>query len=72
MMNWKKQRRNINRKFFLKLRTFGIMKINQYLDATYLKTLFQAGISEEENLFNPETLLSGIPANEIEKGFLTP
>ena len=34
------------------------MKINQYLDATYLKTLFQAGISEEENLFNLETLLS--------------
>lgn len=26
------------------------MKVNQYLDATYLKTAIQAGISEEENL----------------------
>ena len=26
------------------------MKINQYLDATYLKTALQAGISEQENL----------------------
>ena len=33
------------------------MKINQYLDATYLKTSLQAGISEEENLINVEILL---------------
>jgi deoxyribose-phosphate aldolase len=26
------------------------MRINQYLDATYLKTAIQAGISEQENL----------------------
>jgi len=33
------------------------MKINQYLDATYLKTAIQAGISEEENLQNVTKLL---------------
>ncbi len=33
------------------------MKINQYLDATYLKTAFQAGISEEENVQNVAILL---------------
>ncbi|MBG7612063.1 deoxyribose-phosphate aldolase [Polaribacter sp. BAL334] len=33
------------------------MKINQYLDATYLKTPLQAGISEEENLINVTILL---------------
>jgi deoxyribose-phosphate aldolase len=33
------------------------MKINQYLDATYLKTAIQAGISEEENLINVTILL---------------
>lgn len=33
------------------------MKINQYLDATYLKTAFQAGISEEENQQNVTNLL---------------
>lgn len=33
------------------------MKINQYLDATYLKTPLQAGISEEENLINITILL---------------
>lgn len=42
---------------FLKFRTFDIMKINQYLDATYLKTPLQAGISEEENLINVTILL---------------
>ena len=36
---------------------FEFMKINQYLDATYLKTSLQAGISEEENLINVEILL---------------
>lgn len=33
------------------------MKINQYLDATYLKTATQAGISEEENQQNVTNLL---------------
>lgn len=33
------------------------MKINQYLDATYLKTAIQAGISEEENQQNVISLL---------------
>lgn len=34
------------------------MDINQYLDATYLKTPHQAGISEEENLQNVTILLN--------------
>lgn len=42
---------------FLKFRTFDIMNINQYLDATYLKTAIQAGISEEENQQNVANLL---------------
>lgn len=33
------------------------MKINQFLDATYLKTAVQAGISEEENQQNVSKLL---------------
>lgn len=43
---------------FLKFRIFDVMNINQYLDATYLKTPHQAGISEEENLQNVTTLLN--------------
>ena len=31
---------------------FCAMEIHQFLDATYLKTATQAGISEEENLEN--------------------
>lgn len=33
------------------------MKINQFLDATYLKTAEQAGITEEENLQNVISLV---------------
>jgi deoxyribose-phosphate aldolase len=34
---------------FLLFRIFEFMKINQFLDATYLKTASQANISEEKN-----------------------
>lgn len=34
---------------FLLFRTFDFMEINQFLDATYLKTAAQSNVSEEEN-----------------------
>jgi deoxyribose-phosphate aldolase len=41
------------------------MKMQQYLDSTYLKTAIQAGLTEKEN----QTIVEGFVAEAIEEGF---
>ncbi len=48
------------------------MKVNQYLDSTYLKTAMQAGISEEETKTNVKNLVSEAIKNSYKLAMIRP